>query len=242
MTVDAAWSRMAHAYHATSVASRAHRDKIDQVAREVLATDATEVIDLGCGSGVVEQRLLQLGFAGRVRAFDGSEKMLELARHGLAQGANSERRTTFTLADLNQPIPCADSSFDCAVAINVMCWLTNQPTFLNECARVLRSGGTLVLVNPKANADGLWVFVKEHFRGETITQALHDVGANVRVLPSLVRLVWHQRRFDRLHAKGAVTYHDRRTLEAMLVDAGFSVQRAGEIQARQNWLLVAKKL
>lgn len=51
-------------------------------------------------------------------------------------------------ADLNDRLPFEDDRFTCVYAVSVLEHLLNGCRFLRECRRVLRPGGTLVLLTP----------------------------------------------------------------------------------------------
>ncbi|MFZ1987940.1 MAG: class I SAM-dependent methyltransferase [Minisyncoccia bacterium] len=50
--------------------------------------------------------------------------------------------------DLEEPLPFADASYDSVLLINVLEHVFEYRRLLSECARVLRPGGTLVIVVP----------------------------------------------------------------------------------------------
>jgi len=63
--------------------------------------------------------------------------------------ANSQHRIAVdVIADLNAPLPLADSSADVAVSISVLEHLRRPDRFLAEVARILRPGGRLLLQVP----------------------------------------------------------------------------------------------
>lgn len=51
-------------------------------------------------------------------------------------------------ADLNQGIPFEDRRFSCVFAVSILEHLLNGCRFMRECHRLLRPGGTLVLLTP----------------------------------------------------------------------------------------------
>ena len=103
-----------------------------------LAGDVTgrRILDAGCGSGPLFAALRDRGAA--VTGFDQSAGMLELARRRL--GADADLR----VADLADPLPYPDDSFDDVVASLVLHYLRDWGPALAELRRVLRTGGRLI--------------------------------------------------------------------------------------------------
>lgn len=52
------------------------------------------------------------------------------------------------LADLEKPLPIADASYDAVLLINVLEHVFEYRALMLECARVLKTGGTIVIVVP----------------------------------------------------------------------------------------------
>lgn len=52
------------------------------------------------------------------------------------------------LADLEKPLPIPDASYDAVLLINVLEHVFEYRALLNECARVVRPGGAIVIVVP----------------------------------------------------------------------------------------------
>ena len=101
------------------------------------ATAGRRILDIGCGSGPLMQEFIARGAA--VTGFDASRNMIELARDRLGPEADLH------VADLGQPLPFADDSFDDAVASLVLHYLEEWVGPLREIRRVLRPGGRLIL-------------------------------------------------------------------------------------------------
>lgn len=95
------------------------------------------VLDLACGSGLNVRALHQQRAGIRAEGVDASSGMLEIARAtGLYQKLYSY--------DLNTPLPDIPSdTFDLVMVFSVLHLLSDVPTCLSECHRVLKPGGTL---------------------------------------------------------------------------------------------------
>ena len=96
-----------------------------------------DVLDAGAAAGEHSAWLVAQG--ARVVALDASDAMVALARARLGDAA------TVLRADLAQPLPLADASFDVVLSSLTLHYLEEWVPTLRELARVLRPGGRLVL-------------------------------------------------------------------------------------------------
>jgi len=98
-----------------------------------------DVLELGCGSG---QGLGYLaGTARKVVGGDYSAPLLALTQR------HYKGRIPIIQLDA-QVLPFKDQSFDVAVLFEVIYYLKECESFVKECIRVLRPGGTLLICNP----------------------------------------------------------------------------------------------
>lgn len=136
------------------------------------------VLDVGCGAGPLSAALRAKGAI--VTGFDSSPAMINLARHRLGEDAD------LRVANLVQPLPYDDNSFDDVVASLVLHYLQDWTAPLAELRRVLRSGGRLIVsVNHpsvyKMNDPGVDYFA--------ITQYSEDYTFNGQ---DAVLTLWHR--------------------------------------------------
>lgn len=131
-----------------------------------------QILDAGCGSGPLTAELIKRGAT--LTAFDSSEGMLQLARKRLGEEARLFH------ADLGQPLPFADDSFDDVFASLVFHYLEDWTNSLNEIKRVLRPNGRLIMsvnhplvypwTNPGKDYFGTTQYSDEHsFDGQPAT-------------------------------------------------------------------------
>ena len=100
--------------------------------------EATTVLDVGCGTGLVGRELRARGFEGRLVGLDLSESSLDIARQA---GGYDE----LAPADLQQPLPVADDAHDAVVCVGVMTYLPDVEATWRELARVAHPDGLVVL-------------------------------------------------------------------------------------------------
>lgn len=98
---------------------------------------ARSVLDVGCGTGMVGRALRGRGFEGKIHGLDISQTSLEIARRSGAYDSLEP-------ADLQQPLPVEDDSFDAVVCVGVMTYLPDVEAVWREFARVARPGGLVV--------------------------------------------------------------------------------------------------
>lgn len=164
-----------------------------------------DVLEVGCGAGLVATRLARLGY--RVTATDKAPAMLKRTRaRAEADGVAASLR--IALADA-QRLPFADGAFELVIALGVVPWLQNPAAGLAEMARVVAPGGAVV-VNCD-NRDRLPVLV------------------DPRYSPAIARLRTARRRSARpsrpdLAGPDAVR-HTTREFEAALRRAGLEPER-----------------
>jgi trans-aconitate 2-methyltransferase len=99
------------------------------------------VLDAGCGSGRVTERLVERLPRGSVVALDGSPAMIEAARLRLAAFGD---RVSYATADLASPLPLGDASVDAILSTATFHWVADHEALFRHLAAVLRPGGRLV--------------------------------------------------------------------------------------------------
>jgi 2-polyprenyl-3-methyl-5-hydroxy-6-metoxy-1,4-benzoquinol methylase len=100
---------------------------------------AATVLEAGCGEGYGAELLRQAG-ACRILALDYDPDVVGYVRR---------RYPALMLIRANVVhLPCRDETVDVVVALQVIEHLWEQPRFVDECARVLRPGGTLAVTTP----------------------------------------------------------------------------------------------
>lgn len=112
----------------------------DVLDRLPLAGDET-VLDAGCGSGRVTERLAERLPRGRVVALDGSPSMVAAARDRLACYGD---RIAYVVADLGAPLPLEPGSVDAVLSTAALHWVPDHGALFRNLATVLRPGGRLV--------------------------------------------------------------------------------------------------
>ena len=152
------WDRAASTYDAEhrEWLSEAFENKIRSwLARQFMPDD--DVLELGCGTGIFSEMI-----AGRVRhvtATDFSPEMLERAEQRLSAYDNVEMRkedachTSF-----------ADGAFDAVLTVNLFHHAGEPAAVARECARVVRSGGRIVVIDCAGHTTSLFSWIDASLR------------------------------------------------------------------------------
>jgi ubiquinone/menaquinone biosynthesis C-methylase UbiE len=119
---------------------RAERGELGKRRRALLAQASGRVLDLGVGTGESFQHFPPA--VSDVVALDPDPVMLRQARRRVVDAAMPVR----LLRGVGERLPCADETFDTAVAALVLCTVEDLEATVAEIHRVLRPGGRLLLM------------------------------------------------------------------------------------------------
>jgi trans-aconitate 2-methyltransferase len=116
------------------------------------------VLDAGCGSGRVTERLVERLPNGGVVAVDASPSMVDVARARLARFGDV---VTYLVADLARPLPLPDASVDAVLSTATFHWVADHDALFASLAAVLRPGGRLVAqCGGEANIAGVMAAIR----------------------------------------------------------------------------------
>ena len=149
-----------------------------RLVREALrAAPGERILDVGCGPGFYVAELLdEVGAGGSVVGLDSSAPMLELARRRNAGRGNVD----FGEADAAK-LPVADAGSDAALSVQVMEYVPDVASALEELARALRPGGRLLIW------DIDWATLSVHSGDPALTERVLRAWDDHLVHPSLPR-------------------------------------------------------
>lgn len=101
--------------------------------------DGLDVLDVGCGDGVLACMLTRRG--SRVKGRDADARMLAAARARM----RAERVALDFIQGRAEALPFPDGAFDRVVAVTVLCFVHEPDRAAAEMPRVLKPGGRLVI-------------------------------------------------------------------------------------------------
>ena len=102
------------------------------------------VLDMGCGGGRTISKLAAMAAQGKVHGIDYSEESVAASRRYNAQ-AIRVGRVEIHLADIGK-LPFRDNTFDLVTGVETHFWWPDIAAGLREIRRVLKPGGTLILI------------------------------------------------------------------------------------------------
>jgi SAM-dependent methyltransferase len=126
-------------------------------------------LDVGCGTGILAEVLLQLCAPGSVHAIDPAAAQIAAAAHGPLAG-----RVELQVADARH-LPFADASFDAVASALVINFVPHPPLALAEMRRVARAGGLV--------GGYVWDFANELSPSGPLRRAMRRLGAEVPAIP-----------------------------------------------------------
>jgi ubiquinone/menaquinone biosynthesis C-methylase UbiE len=201
---------------------------LDYVDASELAEGA-RTLEIGCGAGHLTVELARRGL--RVNAVDSSPGMVELtSKH--ARDAQLNGHVEVGVADVHA-LPFESEHFDLVVAVGVIPWLHSPAIAIEEMARVLRTGGELILTAD----NGARLSSLTDPRGILALTPLRRIYHSLRNSPvQAVSYLYFPRRINRLARRAGFTALARRTVGfgplSFMGRALFSEKRAVRINAR----------
>ena len=120
-----------------------HYTKISKQLIEKVDCNGKDVIDVGCGTGILSLTALENG-ASKMVCVDISKLMLGKCKEKIAAEEYDDEIIQFHEADAER-LPFDDSSFDVVLFNMVLGMIPNQQATITELVRVLRPNGTIAL-------------------------------------------------------------------------------------------------
>ncbi len=133
-------------------------------------TGDERVLDAGCGTGKVTEKLRARLPRGEVVALDGSDSMIERARERLG-----DDRATYVVADLRRPLAIGEP-VDAVLSTATFHWVLDHDALFQNLAAVMRPGAQLVA---QCGGEGNIASIEAalHAMGEDFAGRKHYAGA-----------------------------------------------------------------
>jgi ubiquinone/menaquinone biosynthesis C-methylase UbiE len=162
-------------------------------------------LDVGCGTGILAETLLELCAPASVHAVDPAPAQVQAAAHGPAAG-----RATFQIADAGG-LPFPDATFDVVASALVINFIAERPPALAEMRRVARPGGLVGAY--------VWDFAQELSPSGPLRRAMRRFGVETPAIPGA-----EASRLDALEAlfqDAALGQIETRTIDVCLAYSDF---------------------
>ena len=182
------------------------------------------VLDLGTGTGDLAFAFTRHSPAGTVIAADHSIEMLEAARSKLRRVAGG---SVFPVGVDALDQPFADRTFDCVAQAFVIRNVADPARELAEILRVLKPGGTMVVLELVSRRRNLFTLLADAWTECVIPLAGRLVAGDADAYQYLV--------------DSARTFHTAQSLSRLVEDAGFVDVRSRSFALGSIAVLVAKK-
>jgi len=154
-------------------------------------TEPTQVLDVGCGTGLNSSRLAESGH--EMFGVDISEVAIAQYNEAGFQG---------TVCDLSVGLPFDDNTFGAVLASEVVEHVVDTGLFLGEIRRVLKPGGKLVLSTPNS---AFWVYRVLGGLGKTVSELQHP--GHLRFFSrKMLRAACEQAGFEDIQIRGRSIY------------------------------------
>ncbi|MEL7028111.1 MAG: class I SAM-dependent methyltransferase, partial [Pseudomonadota bacterium] len=177
------WDKIAEKYARQPVADEAAYQKKLEVTREYFNPEM-EVVELGCGTG--STAIAHAPYVRRIRAYDISPKMIDIAK-GKAQDAAIDN-VEFEVAGLEE-LTLPDGSADAVLALSLLHLVEDRDAAIARVRRVLKPGGVFItntacigdtmpyfrLIGPIGRALGIMPLVKV-FTQKDLVRSFEDGG------------------------------------------------------------------
>lgn len=236
-----AWDQYAESYDALNEL-RPYSDMLERVS-DALSPSKYPLLDAGCGTGNLLAKLVRT-HCGDIAGLDSSDAMLVRAR-AKCPSANILK------GDLGQALPFADGTFSYVTCVNALYAVPDPRSTLLELRRILRPGGTLVVVTPKLGYDN-GLILKAHCESSKPDSYWRDVHADPERERALLKEAISDRafaerlllvaRYNRAIARERSFHFFSPDGIVSLFDASdFAIRRMELTYADQNHFLLATK-
>jgi ubiquinone/menaquinone biosynthesis C-methylase UbiE len=124
--------------------NKGHSKLTDWGLEHVSIQDHYTILDVGCGGGRTVGKLAAIAPQGKVYGVDYSDESVAATKRTNAQWVNLGR-VEVRHGSVSQ-LPFPDGMFDLITAVETHFWWPNLPGDMREVLRVLKPGGTLILI------------------------------------------------------------------------------------------------
>ncbi|KYN44518.1 Hexaprenyldihydroxybenzoate methyltransferase, mitochondrial [Trachymyrmex septentrionalis] len=144
-----------------------------QMQNAVLPLEGIKIVDVGCGGGILTERLARIG--AQVTGIDASADLINIAKEHAKLDPNITERVNYiqtTVEDFSQK---ERESYDAVVASEVLEHVANAQLFLKKCVEILKPGGSIFITTENRTvASWLLVIVAAEYIFKKIPLGTHE--------------------------------------------------------------------
>jgi SAM-dependent methyltransferase len=124
--------------------NKSHSKLTDWGLTHIIVDPRFTVLDVGCGGGRTISKLAAMAAQGKVHGIDYSEESVAVSRRHNAEAIRAGR-VEIHQADVEK-LPFPDNTFDLVTGVETHFWWPGIAAGLREIRRVMKPGGTLLLI------------------------------------------------------------------------------------------------
>lgn len=175
-------------------------NKALRIIQESIAGRAQKsILDIGCGNGFFLEELKRAIKRKNVNYFG-----VDYSKYKVSEAKKMHSDMEFKVCNLEEAIPYGDNTFDVVYSGEVIEHIYDPDHMLEECKRVLKPGGLLIITTPNLNAwynRVLFLFGVQPIFYETSTRSAKVGAGPLRRIKSQTTPVGHIRIFNKAAIK-----------------------------------------
>lgn len=130
--------------------------------------DGFRIADVGCGAGLFSEPLVRIG--AHVTGIDAAPELIEVAKaHALLDDVHLKNRLHYVNTTVESHVVDHAGHYDVVVCSEVIEHVDNKDFFVEQCVKLVKSGGTLFFTTINQTVQGWLVAI---LAGEYITRAI----------------------------------------------------------------------
>lgn len=233
---DNIWDKIAKSFNIVSSRSVCHNEKYNIISNIIIKKNIKNLLDLGCGGGLLEKRLNQIGYKGEVTAIDGSSNMIEIAKsHKL-----NPKKNNFINMFIDDSFKIK-KNYDGVVIINLLYLIENKNLLIKKISNKMNKNSTLIIVDPKPEGDIIGM-IRENFSGKGFLEIIIYIIKEIKTIYHAIKFLLIQKKLDNKNLYKEIDYLELKELKKIILKNSFIIEEAKEIQARQNWFIIARRV
>lgn len=231
--VDNIWTEFAASYDRVIPELHCYQRMLEKIL--IHTARCAQVIDAGCGTGIVSEALVQRGQ--HVSGFDNNPGMLAAAqaRHA-AMAPDAQARWALGEGDAMAYPPGVPTDADAVVLNNVLFYCPDADAALDQAAAHVGDAGIFVATGPRHRPDGMKVFQHELQAWQAEGRDVERLQADVQHHLSLMKRLT-------MGADEMVTFFEPDALVDAMRSRGFStvLEASGDDYYGENFFVAVRK-